>query len=90
MTKQEFFALRDSQRLAGEKVDYKPENYQNDLLEGEEAICIKALNGQKSGVYRTHEIGLTGLLCVELYVGKTVKVQRKKIDEIDNVTIWRI
>ncbi len=90
MTKQEFFALRDAQRQAGLITEYQPKNYQNDLLESEEAICLKALGTQKAGIYRTRDLGLTGLLCVEIYVGKQVKVRRNKADELDNVTIWRV
>jgi hypothetical protein len=89
MTKQEFFALRDSQRQAGEII-YTPEVYQNDLLEDEERIALEALGKQDRGVYRTADLKLNGLLCVETYVGKKVKVQRRKIDELDNVTIWKI
>jgi hypothetical protein len=91
LTKEEFFALRDKQRELGSlKVDYTPENYENDLLPSEEEIILAALNGQKSGVFRTKDLGLTGLLCVEIYMGRQIKAQRKKIDELDNVTVWRI
>jgi len=90
MTKQEFLAQREAQREAGLLEEYQPENFQNNLLEGEEATLINALNGQKSGIYKTKDLGLTRLLCVETYTGKTVKCQRRKIDELDNITIWRI
>jgi hypothetical protein len=90
MTKQEFFKLRDKQRQGGLIEDYQPENYQNDLLPDEEKRAIEFLDGQNSGVFRTIDVGLTGLLCVEIYVGKQIKIQRKKIDELDNVTIWKI
>jgi hypothetical protein len=90
MTKQEFLAQRQAQREAGLLEEYQPENFQNDLLENEEAILINALNGQKSGIYKTKDLGLTGLLCIETYVGKTIKCQRRRIDELDNITVWKI
>jgi len=90
MTKQEFYTLRDAQRQVGLTVEYQPQTYQNDLLEGEEATCLKALGSQKAGVYRTGDLGLTGLLCVEVYIGKQIKVRRNKVDELDNITIWRV
>lgn len=90
MTKEEFFALRDAQRQAGPIAEYQAPSYENDLLDSEEASCLQALGNQKSGVYRTKDLHLTGLMCVELYIGKQVKVRRNKVDELDNVTIWKI
>jgi hypothetical protein len=90
MTKADFFKMRDELRAGGELQDYQPENYENDLLADEEKRALEALGNQKSGVYRTIDVGLTGLLCVEVYIGKQVKVRRNRVDEIDNVTIWRI
>lgn len=89
MTKEAFFGMRDKQGQAGLRKDYQPKTCQNDLLKEEEQRAIAALNGQKSGVFKTADIGFTGLLCVETYIGKAVKVCRRKIDELDNVTIWK-
>ena len=90
MTKDEFFKMRDRQRKAGLIQDYQPKIYKNNLLPDEEHRLIKALNGQNHGIYRTIDLDLTRLLCVETYVGTAIKCQRKKIDQIDNITVWRI
>lgn len=91
MTKQEFFAMRDQQRVSGELPQVVQVNAPaNNLTPGEEKKILSYLGDQDSGMARTTDLGLTRLLCVEVYTGETVQVQRKKVDELDNVTIWRV
>ncbi len=61
------------------------------LSENDEAKILEALRSQPfGGMFRTAAIGLCHLVCVEIYVGELVKVQRRKVDELDNVTVTRI
>ena len=85
MTKQEFFASQDKLRAGYELQSYQPETCENDLLPSEEQDALKALGNQKSGIFRTKDLHFEGLLCVEIYIGKTIKVRRNKVDELDNV-----
>jgi hypothetical protein len=91
MTKQEFLSQRQAQREAGILPTFKPiKVVENFLTYTEERDILQALGNQKAGVYRTSDLYLKNLLVMVEYTGKVVKVIRRKVDEIDNVTVQRI
>jgi hypothetical protein len=91
MTKKEFFALRDKQRADGKlKKIVSIKHPENKLSLEEEQRILTVLRKQAKGIYKTESLGLKNLLTTVEYTGSIVKVVRKKIDELDNITVWRI
>lgn len=90
MTKEEFFKMRDEQRAKGEIGNYQTEVTEYLLTSDEEERILEAIKNQPhGGIFRTSNLGLTTLLSMQVYKGKTVSCQRKRVDELDNVTVWR-
>lgn len=92
MTKSEYIKWRQEQRVAGTlpSSSVRIEISENKLSAHEEGRVLSVLKYQKSGMYRTHDLDLGRLLTMVEYTGRFVKVQRRKVDELDNVTVWRI
>ena len=65
--------------------------YDNRLTDVEEAQLLLSIEGQPfGGMLRTQQAGLTALLPNVIYTGEQVACVRRKVDELDNITVWRI
>jgi len=90
MAKREMMAMLRWQRTAGYREHEPLEVPVNSLTADEEQRLLDDLTGQQARMLRTQQAGLTALLPNVTYTGEQVTCVRRQVDELDNITVWRI
>ena len=91
MAKREMMAMLRWQRTAGYREHEPLEVPVNSLTADEEQRLLKCIDGQPFGaVLRNKQVRLFRLMDTITYTGEQVACTRCKVDELDNITVWRI